>query len=455
MKKKGIRIGYSRDGRVLRFKRPGHLLTVAPARSGKGRDILVPALLEYPYSCVVVDPKGELACVTHARRRRFGKVLMLNPYNLLASYLRAVRLVRFNPLSCLDPRSIEFAARGEKLSDALIWLEGGYGQETHWTGGARGLTSGINMALARHGAPHEKNLMAMREVLCGDLFGFCREAMKSSDPVIRQKLGQFAAAGANASRSIADIIQTADVQTRFLSDQAIAASLSGSDFRFADLKRQVITVYVILPLDFLDVCGKYFRLIVASALSELLREERGIPVLIMMDEFFQLGQLKAIENAMSMAAGLGVTLWPVLQDLSQLSIYPMWETFLSNAGVRMFFGPRDERTSMYLSNLCGRTERRSVLKSISYPEFDMPGRPQVPNINLSYTQTPRELMLPHETRELDEDEMLLFVDGVKGVIRAKRRAYYDTPEFRGQYRDNPYFSGNGGGLLGLLSRLWK
>jgi type IV secretion system protein VirD4 len=82
MKKKGIRMGCSRDGRVVRFKRPG-VLTVAPARIGKGRDILVPALLEYPHSCVVVDPKSELACVTHARRRRAGKVMMLNPFDLL------------------------------------------------------------------------------------------------------------------------------------------------------------------------------------------------------------------------------------------------------------------------------------------------------------------------------------------------------------------------------------
>jgi hypothetical protein len=35
--------------------------------------------------------------------------------------------------------------------------------------------------------------------------------------------------------------------------------------------------------------------------------------------------------------------------------------------------------------------------------------------------------------------MLLFVEGVKGVIRARRRAYWDEPEFRGQYSKNPMY----------------
>jgi len=173
---------------------------------------------------------------------------------------------------------------------------------------------------------------------------------------------------------------------------------------------------------------------------------------MLMDEFFQLGSLKAIQNAMGMAAGFGVQLWPILQDLSQLvGLYPQtWETFLSNAGVRMFFGPRDEKTSQYLSGQSGQTERRVISKSISFQDdseqqtqLKKLGRGRlgmnVPNINLSFGTTTRELLLPHECRELDDDEMLLFAEGVKGVIRARRRAYWDEPEFRGQFSQNPMY----------------
>jgi len=372
---KGIRIGYSREsGKVLRYLGPGHLITVAPTRTGKGRDILIPALLDWPYSCVVVDPKGELASVTSAQRRRFGQVIYLDPYGLHGGLMKGARPSRYNPMARLDPNSIEFSAQSEKISDSLIWEEGE--ALSFFTGGARGLCSGIQMGLTEHAEPHEKNLISMRSVITGEfqggvnVFDFAKSIIaNSSNQVLRQKLARFCVPGAIKSRSLADIIATADVQTSFLSDAALAHSLSASDFSFADLKKRVITVYVVLPLDYLDVCGKYFRLIVASALSELLAGRKGVPVLIMMDEFFQLGTLKAVQNAMSMAAGFGVQLWPVLQDLSQLmELYPRtWETFLSNAGVRMFFGPRDERTAQYMSGQCGQTERRSISKSISYP----------------------------------------------------------------------------------------
>ncbi len=464
MKFKGIRIGYSREwDHVLRYPGPGHLITVAPTRTGKGRDVLIPALLDWPYSCVVVDPKGELAAVTGAKRRRLGEVVYLDPYRLLDRLRVKARPSRYNPMAALDAKSNEFSVKTEKISDAVIWEEG----ETNrfFTGGARGACSMVQMGLVAHAEAHEKTLVAMRSVITGefqdgvDIFSFAQSILdNSTNTALRQKAARFCLSGARESRSLADVIHTADEETRFLSDTALAESLSASDFSFAELKRRVVTVYIVLPMDFLDVCGKYFRLIVASALSELLAGGKGVPVLILMDEFFQLGSLKAIQNAMGMAAGYGVQLWPVLQDLSQLiELYPRtWETFLSNAAVRMFFGPRDEKTSHYTSGQSGQAERRVIGKSISHQDAaeqheiserqrDTGGgnqrmtMPHPASINVSFGSASRQLLLPHECRELDDDEMLLWVERVKGVIRARRRAYWDEREFRGQYSANPYF----------------
>src|ERR1700730_9417031 len=107
--------------------------------------------------------------------------------------------------------------------------------------------------------------------------------MKSSDAFIKQKLARFAVQGAEENKELNGIISTADTQTGFIGNDAITNSLSASDFRFKDLKRKPMTVYLVLPLDYLDVCGKWFRLIVAAALSELLHEEKGVRVLAVMD----------------------------------------------------------------------------------------------------------------------------------------------------------------------------
>src|SRR5581483_3332875 len=59
VQKDGLSIGRDARGRVLRYSGDGHLVTVAPTRSGKGVGIVIPNLLTYPGPIVVTDPKGE------------------------------------------------------------------------------------------------------------------------------------------------------------------------------------------------------------------------------------------------------------------------------------------------------------------------------------------------------------------------------------------------------------
>jgi type IV secretion system protein VirD4 len=245
------------------------------------------------------------------------------------------------------------------------------------------------------------------------------------------------------------VISTARTQLGFIGNAAVAESLSGSDFRFGDLKRRATTVYICLPLNMLDICDKYFRLILDTALTDLLNEGqkgKGKPILAIVDEMAQLGpNMKSLENAMGMAAGAaGLQLWCVLQDLSQLKgMFPQtWETFIQNCGVTTWFGARDQTTRDYVSKLSGTTEVISRSHSVS---FDHRGEPHISD---SMGQTARPLLLPHEVGQLRPDEMIAFVEGVRcGPVKAKRKFYFKV--FWSGYRRNPYFR-KGGRLLGWL-----
>jgi type IV secretion system protein VirD4 len=442
-KGKGVAIGYSPDGRrALHYPGFGHLLTVAAARTGKGATLLVNALLSWCFSCIVIDPKAENAAVTGHWRRRFGKVFVLNPFGIQAEALKGLKQARFNPMDILDVTSASFHAACDKLALALVWDEGREG--FHFTSAARLLVSGVIAALVRHGEENEKNLAIVAAKISGNIIEYCRHILKiTKDPFIVQKLGRFAEKGAETSREVADVIATAITQLGFIGNAAIAESLSGSDFRFADLKRMIgTTVFICLPLNMLDVVDKYFRLLAETLLSDLLtegRRARGNPVLFIIDEMAQLGpHMKSLENAMGMAAGAaGLQLWCVLQDLSQLKgmFVNTWETFIQNCGVTMWFGARDETTREYVSKLSGITEGLSLSRSVVIDR-----RTREPNVTDSGVQFGRPLMLPHEVGELDRDEMVAFVEGVKGAVRAKRKPYFRRWEFRGKYRKNPYIS---------------
>jgi type IV secretion system protein VirD4 len=270
---KGVPIGYSPDGkRPLHYPGFGHLLTVAAARTGKGATLLVNALLSWFHSAIIIDPKCENALITAHFRRRFGKVYILNPFRMYPEQLSGM-LARFNPMDILDAALQSFHADCDKLAAALVWDEGN-SDGRHWTMAARMLVSGIIAALARHGLPGKITLVEVARVISsGEVFTFCRNAMQSSDPFIIQKLGRFAAPGAESVKEIEGVLSTAITQLSFIGNAAIAESLSGSDFRFADLKRKPgTTVFICLPLSKLDICDKYFRLILETALTDLLNE---------------------------------------------------------------------------------------------------------------------------------------------------------------------------------------
>jgi type IV secretion system protein VirD4 len=109
-----------------------------------------------------------------------------------------------------------------------------------------------------------------------------------------------------------------------LGNEAMIRSLSGAQkgtvpFNWKELRNRPTTVYVILPVRYLMPMARWLRLCIASALTELLVEERrGLPVFLLMDEFAALGHLSIIEATMSLSAGMGLTMLPVLQDVGQL-----------------------------------------------------------------------------------------------------------------------------------------
>jgi hypothetical protein len=99
-----------------------HLMTIAGSRAGKGVSAIIPNLLEYPGSVLVIDPKGENASKTAVRRSVGTKekpglgqhVYVLDPFGVSGFQTQS-----FNPLSMIDPGSdtaVDDAALGKLLT---------------------------------------------------------------------------------------------------------------------------------------------------------------------------------------------------------------------------------------------------------------------------------------------------------------------------------------------------
>lgn len=386
----GIRLGlttyHSSDKELTRlnihYNGENHLVTIGKPGSGKGTTVIIPALLTYGGSCFVIDPKGQNACVTAKQRQRLGnRVICLNPYGLHRE--RLGYSARFNPLHTINPKSVNFVGDVGSLAAALIYPTG---NDPHWSDSARELVACLIMYVCIE--PSEtRTLPRVRQLLClpdlledeGESGRVGTDAQKkiSNFPMLiaEMSLSGFLPLANKASqfiestKEIKSIISQARTQTAFLDDPVIAECLSGSDFDFADMKKQKISVFLILPLKHLRAQARWLRLLVTSAIDALTNEPKpgDSRVLFLLDEFAQLDKLEAIEKALALVRGYGIQLWPFVQDLPQLKdVYPnRWESFLATAGIVQFFTPNDSVTAKYLSDKCGKklTSRKSVTDS--------------------------------------------------------------------------------------------
>jgi type IV secretion system protein VirD4 len=342
--------------------------------------LLVPQLTFWPGSCIAIDPKGELATLTAARRSAVGshwaaamdpghgKVYVLDPYQRVTGAAVQFRAA-FNPLADLDPETSQGMDLAWQIADSLIIQSTGEG--AHWTQGARTFLRGLILyvAAAETEAPDSKTLIRVRQLLT--------QGRKAFEEMLAAMSGMGGVIGATADALSArpaverwSVVSTCETQTAFIG-QEMRGVLGQSDFRMEDLKSDRVTVYLCLPATRLATHGRWLRLLIVLAMEAMERtgplQAGRWPVLFCLDEFAALGHMESIEAAAGQIAGFGVKLWPVIQDLTQLQrdYKAGWETFMGNAGLLTFFGNTDVTTTQHIATRLGDCEVIRPIESIA------------------------------------------------------------------------------------------
>jgi len=334
-----------------------HIVTVAGTRAGKSSTVLIPNLLRYPGSSVIIDPKGELARATAQRRAAMGqRVFILDPFG--DSGCKTAYHNPFGELGMGRPEHV--AADAALLADALIISNN---KDPHWTDSAKNLIRGIVLLLLATN-PKAATMRELRRLLnatppeLDDLFSAMADCT-AFDGAVANIGAAFLGKKESGGRELQGILSTAQEQTAPLDD--IVRITEKSDFALSDLADGKTTHYLVLPGMRIGTHYRWLRLVVQQALIAMERRPvpRGRPpVWFVLEEFPVLGHMRPIEVAAGLMAGFGVKLWSVIQDLTQLQThYPKsWESFLGNAGVIQAFGNADITTTEHLSKLLGMTQ---------------------------------------------------------------------------------------------------
>jgi type IV secretory pathway TraG/TraD family ATPase VirD4 len=434
----------------LGYKTDKHLLSVAPTRTGKGRGLILPNLLNLPdHSVFVIDPKGENALVSARYRRSEGhEILIFNPYKIYADEFEArgfTQFQSFNPLANLNPTSPNFTDDVTIIAEALIYDTGG---DSHWVEAARGLIVFLITYLVTQ--PDEQpTLRRLHSILSGGYPILKTRILEKAqnNPAVYENVGRYW----TENNEVQGILATAETQTRIFKSDVICSALEGGAFNFERMKHNKISVYLILPSERLITQARYLRMVLLVAMSQFMRSEKGKhQVLMLLDEFANLGALNIIENGYGLIAGHGVTLWSFVQNLTQLkNLYPKnWPVFVANSGVVTVANVNDVETAEYFCKRAGKKLISRNSESWKAPLFR-----KVPLLNsaalfgtaddmrISQSQTMEDALPEGEFFQADPNSIFLFAEGRSEPIKGQK-LYYDLQKPFNQRADkNPMHTG--------------
>ena len=441
------------NGRVLRYDGEGHLITVAPTRTGKGVSAVIPNLLHYHGSVVVTDPKGENYAVTARRRRELGSAVhALDPFGVVGGS------ASLNPFDLIEANGPDASDDAWMLADMLLVPDGRVTDEAFWNEEARALLAGLVMHVAANAPPELRTLTHVRTLLTlpPEQFQLMLGEMTESEAVSGLVARSAARLLQKADRERSGVISSAQSHTHFLDSPRMARVLSRSTFSLSDVKRERVSIFLVLPPERMDTYRGWMRVMTACAMLAMTRipgppEKR---VLFLLDEFANLGRMRPVERAISLAAAYGATFWLLLQDLAQLKgTYPdQWPTFIANADVLQAFGINDWETADYMSRMTG--ERTIHVESQNESRGVSRGRNTSHSHSAAQTvaEKGRRLLLPDEVRRLGAQDQLLFVRGGDPVL-ARRLDYLRDPEYIGQCDANPMHIADGSRRNNTVARV--
>jgi type IV secretion system protein VirD4 len=436
----GIRLGSTfvgEDHRMISYKGDRHLLTVAPTRSGKGTTQIIPNLLTYEGSVLVIDPKGENALITARQRQVMGqKVHIVDPWGI--AKIKGIPTATFNPLDWLKAGDRDITENAMILADALVVDENH--QDSFWTEEAKALLQGIILYVATD--PKEdgqRHLGRVRELLLldgeqhkalfQDMWQSVHHVVKSTGARSLQK----------DPKLLSNVIASAQAQTHFLDSERLQDNLKTSSFKMDDLKNAPTTIYLVLPADRLNTFGRWLRLLVQQSITINARnidKKPAKPILFILDEFAALGRLSMVEQAYGLMAGFGMQIWGIVQDLNQLErIYDKgWESFISNAGMINYFGSSDRKTAEYFSALCGETTVWNFTTAVSnaFGTSSSSGSGGSGSSSETHTSTDttaatqRKLMYPDELMRLRKGQQIVFFENTHPTIAVKTPWFEDS-----------------------------
>ena len=420
---KGILVGTA-YGRYIRASDETHVLLEAPTGAGKGVGIIIPNILERDGSSIILDLKGENydTCSGYlaAHGVRVIRVELLNP---------KLRTHRFNPLGYINRKSeIEVIGELRKFAEQLYPKEG---DQSFWTDKAKSAFVGVGAYIAETEELPFNFTEIYKQFVSDDprtrFPELIRQRATSDRPLstgCTLALSEFTGA---SEKTFSEIMSSVTAKFSIFLDPRVRAATEESDFDLADLRHKKMAIFLVVRVDEIKEIKTFLNIIFQQAISRALAQGEAKTaarhrVLLVLDEFYQLGEMPTVNQAASFVRSYGFNLLFVFQNRGQALEVDKPNLIRSNCDVQVVFAPNDADDAKKISERLGTHGIDSTSKSNSLGMFAKRNNSQ------SVSSQSRALMLPQEIMQMPEREIIVFIRG-KNPLKADRITYYESKDF--------------------------
>jgi type IV secretion system protein VirD4 len=428
---------------------PGQLSVMlsAPTRSGKGVGVVIPNLLNWPDSVVVLDIKGENFEITAGYRAERGQaVFAFSPFDDLG------RSHRWNPLTAV--RTSELHRVGDLLAIGQVFFPNdgsGTSSEAFFNDQARNLFLGLGLLLLESPELPRSLGELLRQAsgrgqsLKAHLTGVIDQRKAAASPQ-RPALSDECTDAlqrllSNSENTLTSIVATMNAPLTIFADAVVDAATAGDDFRLEDLRRQRMSVYVRVPPNRLanarPLLNLFFSQLVSLNTQHLPDQDATLKYqcLLVNDEFAAMGRVGVISQTAAYLAGYNLRLLTVVQAMSQLdAVYGDKEarTFATNHGLQILYAPREQRDADEYSAMLGQFTETATSRGRSR-SFSKDSHSSV---SRNESDQRRALLLPQEFKELGSERLVVICENCKPILGEKIR-YHRDKAFRARMRPAP------------------
>lgn len=356
--------GTDSDG-IVGLTDGSHVLTISADARERLRASIIPNLLTYPGSVVVVDLTGEAYRATARARRDMGQtVVRLDPFRVIDADSDAL-----NPIDLLQ--AVDKSAFEATCQDIASLVPGFHPFADISDGNAFALLSGVIGYLAA--IPEKNKFSDIYDILHSDdvVYNLAVVLDTLGKDIPKMSYSELSAFLQKADAERSRILSAVIVKIKALNTEAARECFKKSTVSSADIMDgKPVSVYLMMPPEMMPTHHSLFSIWIGTLLR-CARDRRfqvDIPMLFLLDETARFSPLPQMQAAITSPAALRIRIWTFWQDIQQIRTICPGSWIFENCGAVQAFGTKDFDASNELA-ACLDLEPKTIHSLATYEQI--------------------------------------------------------------------------------------